>query len=123
MSGSVFSPRRLKCRVRKYRPLTNWSAAPASPGPSALSQPARRSSKPTAATNSKQHLDGLFRDTYAHLAATGFWNARQQGASGREGAVARQRFAQWQADTLEAIQTLADSGSLRQLDTAFVAKM
>ena len=68
----------------------------------------------------KQHLDGLFRDTYAHLAGTHFWQARQQSAPGPT--VARS-LARWRADTLEAIQTLASSGSLTPLGASFVAGM
>jgi len=37
--------------------------------------------------------------------------------------VAGQRFAQWQADTLEAIQTLAGSGSLTPLGMSFAERM
>jgi uncharacterized protein len=68
----------------------------------------------------KQHLDGLFRDTYAHLAGTHFWHARQQAAPGQ---VAAKSLARWRADTLEAIQTLAGSGSLTPLGTSFVDGM
>ena len=37
----------------------------------------------------KQHLDGLFRDTYAHLAGTHFWQARQSPRPGDGSAVTR----------------------------------
>jgi uncharacterized protein len=67
----------------------------------------------------KQHLDGLFRDTYAHLAGTHFWHARQRAAPGP----AARSCAQWRADTLEATKTLADSGSLTPLGTSFVKGM
>jgi uncharacterized protein len=68
----------------------------------------------------KQHLDGLFRDTYAHLAGTRFWHARQHAAPGQAPA---EPHARWRADTLEAIQTLAGSGSLTPLGTSFVEGM
>jgi uncharacterized protein len=68
----------------------------------------------------KQHLDGLFRDTYAHLAGTHFWDARQQAAPGP---ATLRSLAQWRASTLEAIQTLAGSGSLTSLGTSFVEGM
>jgi len=74
-------------------------------------------------TEGKQHLDGLFRDTFAHLAGIGFWRARYQATSGPQAESARRRFAQWRADTLEAIQTLADSGSLTSLGTSFLEDM
>jgi uncharacterized protein len=71
----------------------------------------------------KQHLEGLFQDAYAHLAGTDFWRVRQQLANGRPAQVAGHRFAQWQAESREAIQTLAGSGSLTPLGTAFVEIM
>jgi uncharacterized protein len=68
----------------------------------------------------QQHLDGLFRDAYAHLAGTHFWHARQHAAAGP---AAVRSLAQWRANTLEAIQTLADSGSLTTLGASFVKVM
>jgi uncharacterized protein len=68
----------------------------------------------------KQHLDVLFRDTYAHLAGIHFWHARQQAAPGQ---AAARPLARWRADTLEAIQTLAGSGSLTPLGVSFVDVM
>jgi hypothetical protein len=65
--------------------INQLASGPASRLSSALSQSARGSSKPTAATNSKQHPDGLLRDTNACLAAARFWHARRQGASGPKG--------------------------------------
>ena len=44
-------------------------------------------------------------------------------ASGRPAQVAGHRFAQWQAESREAIQTLAGSGSLTPLGTTFVEIM
>jgi uncharacterized protein len=71
----------------------------------------------------KQHLEGLFQDAYAHLAGTDFWRMRQQLASGRPAQVAGQRFAQWRAESLEAIQTLAGSGALTPLGMRFAGIM
>jgi uncharacterized protein len=71
----------------------------------------------------KQHLVELFRDAYAHLAGTAFWRARQHHATGTAAEEARRQFAQWQADTTEAIETLADSRSLTPLGTSFVNRM
>jgi len=68
----------------------------------------------------KQHLDDLFRDTYAHLAGTHFWRARQHS---EPGPAAVRSLAQWRANTLEAIQTLAGSGSLTSLGRSFVEGM
>lgn len=68
----------------------------------------------------KQHLDGLFRDTYAHLAGTHFWDARQHAAAGP---AAARSLAQWRANTLEAIQALAACGSLTSLGAWFVKVM
>jgi uncharacterized protein len=67
----------------------------------------------------KQRLDGLFRDTYARLAGTHFWHARQRAAPGP----AARSLARWRADTLEATRALADSGSLTPLGTSFVKGM
>jgi uncharacterized protein len=68
----------------------------------------------------KQHLDGLFRGAYAHLAGTHFWHARQRAAPGQ---AAAKSLARWRADTLEAIRTLAGSGSLTPLGMSFVDGM
>ena len=68
----------------------------------------------------KQHLDGLFRDTYAHLAGAHFWHARQQSAPRPPVAQSPTR---WRADTLAAIQTLAGSGALTPLGASFVEGM
>ena len=68
----------------------------------------------------KQHLDELFRDTYAHLAGIHFWHARQQATPGQ---AAAKQLARWRADTLEAIHTLAGSGSLSPLGASFVDGM
>jgi uncharacterized protein len=71
----------------------------------------------------KQHLEGLFQDAYAHLAGTDFWRVRQQLANGRSAEVAGQRFAQWRAESLEAISRLTGSGSLTPLGMKFVETM
>jgi uncharacterized protein len=71
----------------------------------------------------KQHLEELFRDTYAHLAGTDFWRARQHHATGTAAESARQQFVRWQADTTEAIETLAASRSLTPLGASFVGQM
>ena len=71
----------------------------------------------------KQRLEDLFRDAYAHLAGSEFWRTRHQHGTGVAAESARQHSAQWQADTTEAIDTLADSGSLTPLGMSFVRQM
>jgi uncharacterized protein len=71
----------------------------------------------------KQHLEDLFRDAYAHLACLQFWQARQRAIGDLPTGVSGRRFAQERAECLEATQTLAHSGSLTSVGTAFVERM
>jgi uncharacterized protein len=71
----------------------------------------------------KRPLEGLLQGTYAHLAVTEFWRARQRVTSGPTAAAARERFLHWRAHTRDAIGTLIDSGSLTSLGTRFVGEM
>jgi uncharacterized protein len=68
-------------------------------------------------------LEGLLQGTYAHLAVTDFWRARQSVTSGAEAAAAGQRFSYWRDHTRDTIETLIDSGSLTALGSQFVAEM
>jgi uncharacterized protein len=71
----------------------------------------------------KRPLEGLLQGTYAHLAVTEFWRARQRASSGPVAAAARERFLHWRAHTRDAIDTLVDSGSLTPLGAWFVDEM
>ena len=77
---------------------------------------------PTPWSEGKQRLDGLFRDVYVQLAVADFWLARQRRARAPDVLVARQRFAQCWVSALEAIETLAGSGSLTPLGMSFVKR-
>jgi uncharacterized protein len=68
-------------------------------------------------------LEGLLQGTYAHLAVTGFWRARQEVTAGAASAAAAQRFAYWHAHTCDAIETLTNSGSLTPLGMRFAIQM
>jgi uncharacterized protein len=68
-------------------------------------------------------LEGLLQGTYAHLAVTDFWRSRHQVATGPAAETARHRFTYWRAHTCDAIETLADSGSLTPLGMRFVDEM
>jgi uncharacterized protein len=68
-------------------------------------------------------LEGLLQGTYAHLAVTDFWLGRQEVTVSVTAEAAGQRFAYWQAQTRDAIETLASSGSLTPLGVRFVAEM
>jgi uncharacterized protein len=70
----------------------------------------------------KHGVESLLQGAYAHLAVTSFWRARQR-VSGASGEVAGQRAALCQEHTREAIETLANSGSLTPLGAEFVAEM
>ena len=71
----------------------------------------------------KLQIDGLLQGAYTHLAITGFWHARQQRAEGAAAELAGRRFAECQAHTSEAIDTLLGSGALTPLGTRFVELM
>jgi uncharacterized protein len=68
-------------------------------------------------------LEGLLQGTYAHLAVTGFWRARQEVTVGAAAEAAGERFAYWRAHTRDAIETLTNSGSLTPLGMQFVSEM
>jgi uncharacterized protein len=68
-------------------------------------------------------LEGLLQGTYAHLAVTDFWRARQNVTAGAEAEVAGQRFVFWRDHTRDAIETLTGSGSLTPLGQRFVEEM
>jgi uncharacterized protein len=68
-------------------------------------------------------LEGLLQGTYAHLAVTDFWRARQEVTAGQEAEAAGQRSAYWRGHTRDAIRTLTSSGSLTPLGERFVSEM
>lgn len=68
-------------------------------------------------------LEGLLQGTYAHLAVSDFWRARQDAANGPDSEAAGERFAYWHAHTRDAIETLTNSGSLTALGMQFVMQM
>jgi uncharacterized protein len=68
-------------------------------------------------------IEGLLQGTYAHLAVSEYWRTRQQATTGSEARSAGQRFAFWHGHTRDAIETLADSGSMTPLGMRFVAEM
>ena len=71
----------------------------------------------------KRPFEGLLQGTYAHLAVTQFWRARQRVTSGPMAAEAHERFLYWRAHTRDAVDTLIDSGSLTPLGSWFVDEM
>ncbi|SNT57959.1 uncharacterized protein SAMN05216276_106813 [Streptosporangium subroseum] len=64
-------------------------------------------------------LEGLLQGTYAHIAVTHYWQVRRRVAPAR-GDV---QFARWREQTAEAIESLAESGSMTPLGELFVAGM
>jgi uncharacterized protein len=68
-------------------------------------------------------IEGLLQGTYAHLAVTDFWRARQQVTTGTAAEEAGKQFTRWRAHTAAAIETLSDSGSLTPLGAQFVDEM
>jgi uncharacterized protein len=68
-------------------------------------------------------LEGLLQGTYAHLAVTDFWRARQRVTAGSAAEAAGQRFAYWRDHTRDAVETLRASGSLTPLGERFVDEM
>jgi uncharacterized protein len=71
----------------------------------------------------KAEVSGLLQGAYLHLASTDFWRIRRQGASGPAARAAGRRFAEWRAQTQEAIDTLLNSGALTELGQRFVREM
>ena len=68
----------------------------------------------------KHQLEDLLQGTYAHLAVTDFWRARERIAAD---ATALRQFEHLREQTRDAIETLATSGSLTPLGTWFVDEM
>jgi uncharacterized protein len=68
-------------------------------------------------------LEGLLQGTYAHLAVSEYWRTRQKVASGSACQVASERFTFWHTHTRDAIETLAESGSMTPLGMRFVEQM
>ncbi|MER7752618.1 FxsB family cyclophane-forming radical SAM/SPASM peptide maturase [Kitasatospora sp. NPDC097643] len=67
-------------------------------------------------------LEGLLQGTYAHLAVTEYWGTRVQAYDGLAGPAAeraRTEFALWRRYTAEAVERLAESGSLTKLGLRF----
>jgi uncharacterized protein len=68
-------------------------------------------------------LPALLQGTYAHIGVTDYWRARRHRAEGADAVMAAERFARWRLITVEAIDTLAESGALTDLGGRFVAGM
>jgi uncharacterized protein len=68
-------------------------------------------------------LEGLLQGTYAHLAVTDFWRARQNVTAGAQAEAAGRRYTSWRGHTRDAIETLSSSGSLTPLGERFVGEM
>jgi uncharacterized protein len=68
-------------------------------------------------------LEPLLQGTYAHLGVTDYWRVRRGRAAGDQALQAAERFARWRMLTAEAIDTLANSGSLTKQGARFVAGM
>jgi uncharacterized protein len=68
-------------------------------------------------------LEGLLQGAYAHVAVTNFWRARRSTAVGPAAEAAGAQFARWRAQTADAIEDLAASGSLTPLGEEFIDGM
>jgi uncharacterized protein len=68
-------------------------------------------------------LEGALQGTYAHVAVTDFWRVRRHTAAGPAADAAAIHFARCRAQTIEAIETLAASGSLTTLGLRFLTGM
>jgi uncharacterized protein len=68
-------------------------------------------------------VEALLQGAYAHLGVTDYWRARRDRAEGPDAVAAAERFARWRALTVEAIETLADSGALTDRGYRVVARM
>jgi len=73
--------------------------------------------------NDPRPLEPLLQGSYAHLGVTDYWRVRRSRLAGDQALDAAERFARWRMLTAEAIDTLADSGSLTAQGTRFVAGM
>jgi uncharacterized protein len=68
-------------------------------------------------------LEGVLQGTYAHMAVTDFWRTHRHTAEGPAARAAHARFAHWRTATAQALETLADCGSLTPLGQTFVDGM
>ncbi|MFJ2193217.1 FxsB family cyclophane-forming radical SAM/SPASM peptide maturase [Kitasatospora sp. NPDC087861] len=71
-------------------------------------------------------LEGLLQGTYAHLAVTEYWGTRSLAYDGLPGEAAdraRREFALWRQYTAEAVERLAESGSLTSAGLRFADGM
>ncbi|MFH8383598.1 FxsB family cyclophane-forming radical SAM/SPASM peptide maturase [Kitasatospora sp. NPDC018058] len=71
-------------------------------------------------------LEGLLQGTYAHLAVTEYWGTRTAAYDGLPGEAAdraRAQFALWRRYTAEAVERLAESGTLTALGRRFADGM
>lgn len=68
-------------------------------------------------------FEGLLQGTYAHIAVTDFWRTRRLRLTGPQAEAAETHFARWRLHTAEAIEVLAESGSLTPLGDRFVEGM
>jgi uncharacterized protein len=68
-------------------------------------------------------LGPLLQGTYAHIGVTDYWRLMRHVVTGPDALAADEQFARWQMMTLEAIETLEDSGGLTRLGVRFVAGM
>ncbi|MFC4586110.1 FxsB family cyclophane-forming radical SAM/SPASM peptide maturase [Sphaerisporangium corydalis] len=68
-------------------------------------------------------LEGVFQGTYAHMAVTEVWKARTRPGMGHIPEKATENYLRWRDGTLEAVDTLARSGSLTEVGRQFVAGM
>lgn len=68
-------------------------------------------------------LEPLLQGAYAHLGVTDYWRVRRSRVAGDKALDANERFARWRMLTAEAIDTLANSGSLTGQGARFVAGM
>ena len=68
-------------------------------------------------------FEGLLQGTYAHIAVADFWRTRRLRLTGPQAEAAEAHFARWRLHTAEAIEVLAESGSLTPLGDRFVEGM
>lgn len=73
--------------------------------------------------NDPRPFEGLLQGTYAHVAVADFWRTRRLRLRGTQAEAAEAHFARWRLHTAEAIEVLAESGSLTPLGDRFVEGM
>jgi uncharacterized protein len=88
-----------------------------------LSDPAERRLFHAPWRDDPRPLPALLQGAYAHIGVTDYWRARRHRAEGADAVMAAERFARWRLITVEAIDTLAESGALTDLGGRFVAGM